>query len=183
MLAALIVLAVVVLAALWLLVTYNGLVKRRLRVDNAWSQIDVTLRQRHDLIPNLLQAVRDYAGYERGIVEDVTAARERAISAGSVAGQAKAEEQLAEGVGRLLGVAEAYPELRASENFRTLQDQLATVEQRIAVARQIYNDTVQTFNEKVQTMPGALVARPLGFAPREFFATEPASRAVPAVAL
>jgi LemA protein len=179
-----IVVAVVLLAAAgWLLLTYNGLVRRRLRVENAWSQIDVVLRQRHDLIPNLVQAVRDYTSYERGIVDDVTAARERAVKAGGVAEQAHAERELTEGVGRLLAVAEAYPDLKASGNFLALQQQLGAAEGRIAVARQVYNDTVQTYNEKVQTMPTAFVAARLGFTSREFFDAAPAERAVPAVAL
>src|SRR3954453_22504320 len=167
---ALIVIAVLVVAVgLWLLLAYKGLVRRRLRTDNAWSQIDVVLRPRHDLTPGLVQAIRDYTTYERGIVEDVTAARERAIAAGDVGQQAGAERALGERVSRLLGVAEAYPDLKASTNFLALQEQLADVERRLAVARQIYNDTVQTYNEKVQTLPAALVARRLGFAPREFF--------------
>ena len=184
MVVALIVIGVlVVAAALWVLATYNGLVKRRLRVENAWSQIDVILRQRHDLIPNLVQAVRDYTTYERGLVEDVTAARERALSASGVGDQASAERRLGEGISRLLAVAEAYPDLKASNNFLALQDQLSTVENRLAITRQVYNDTVQTYNEKVQTMPSALVARRLGFASREFFDAPAAERAVPAVAL
>jgi LemA protein len=183
MLVLIIIAVLVVVLGLWVLLAYNSLVRRRLRADNAWSQIDVVLRQRHDLIPGLVQAVRDYTTYERGIVDDVTAARERAITAGDVGEQAGAERALGEGVSRLLGVAEAYPDLKASGNFLALQEQLADVERRLAVARQIYNDTVQTYNERVQTLPAALVARRLGFAPREFFDVPGAERAVPAVAI
>jgi len=183
MVLAIIAVVLLVAVALWLLLTYNGLVRRRLRVDNAWSQIDVVLRQRHDLVPGIVQIVRDHTSYERGIVEDVSAARERAVSAGGVAETAKAERELTEGVGKLLAVAEAYPDLKASQSFVTFQVQLADLETRIAVARQVYNDTVQTYNEMVQTLPTALVARSMGFETRAFFDITPTERVAPPVAV
>jgi len=183
MILAIVAVVLLVAVAVWLLLTYNGLVRRRLRVDNAWSQIDVVLRQRHDLVPGIVQIVRDHTSYERGIVEDVSAARERAVSAGGVAETAKAERELTEGVGKLLAVAEAYPDLKASQSFVTFQVQLADLETRIAVARQVYNDTVQTYNEMVQTLPTALVARSMGFETRAFFDITPTERVAPPVAV
>jgi len=131
----------------------------------------------------IVQIVRDHTSYERGIVEDVSAARERAVSAGGVAETAKAERELTEGVGKLLAVAEAYPDLKASQSFVTFQVQLADLETRIAVARQVYNDTVQTYNEMVQTLPTALVARSMGFETRAFFDITPTERVAPPVAV
>ncbi|HEX5799195.1 MAG TPA: LemA family protein [Gaiellaceae bacterium] len=176
-----IVLAVVALLVVGLVLLYNRLVRLRNRVDNAWSQVDVQLRRRYDLIPNLVETVKGYAAHERETFEAVTAARTRAQAAGNVQDQAQAENMLSQALGRLFAVAEAYPELQADENFRQLQDELATTENRIAVSRQVYNDTVLSYNNAIQTVPGVLVAGPFGFAKREFFEIEEAAREAPRV--
>ena len=176
-----VVIGVVALLAVGLVLLYNRLVRLRNRVDNAWSQVDVQLRRRYDLIPNLVETVKGYAAHERETFEAVTAARTRAQAAGTVQDQAQAENMLSQALGRLFAVAEAYPELQADENFRQLQDELATTENRIAVSRQVYNDTVLTYNNAVQTVPGVLVAGPFGFAKREFFEIEEAAREAPRV--
>jgi LemA protein len=175
-------LAVVALLVLGLVVLYNRLVRFRNRVDNAWAQVDVQLRRRYDLIPNLVETVKGYAQHERETFEAVTAARTRAQGAGTVTDQAQAENLLSQALGRLFAVAEAYPELQADQNFRQLQDELAQTENRIAVSRQVYNDTVLTYNNAIQTVPGVLVAGPLGFAKRDFFEAEEAVREAPRVA-
>jgi LemA protein len=177
-----IVLAVVVLLVLGLVLLYNRLVRLRNRVDNAWAQVDVQLRRRYDLIPNLVETVKGYAAHERDTFEAVTEARTRAQTAGTVQDQAQAENILSQALGRLFAVAEAYPELQADENFRQLQEELATTENRIAVSRQVYNDTVLTYNNAIQTVPGVLVAGPFGFPKREFFEAEDAVREAPRVA-
>jgi LemA protein len=177
-----IVLAVVVLLVLGLVLLYNRLVRLRNRVDNAWAQVDVQLRRRYDLIPNLVETVKGYAAHERDTFEAVTEARTRAQRAGTVQDQAQAENILSQALGRLFAVAEAYPELQADENFRQLQEELATTENRIAVSRQVYNDTVLTYNNAIQTVPGVLVAGPFGFPKREFFEAEDAVREAPRVA-
>ena len=176
-----VVIGVVALLVVGLVLLYNRLVRLRNRVDNAWSQVDVQLRRRYDLIPNLVETVKGYAAHERETFEAVTAARTRAHAAGTVQDQAQAENMLSQALGRLFAVAEAYPELQADENFRQLQDELATTENRIAVSRQVYNDTVLTYNNAVQTVPGVLVAAPFGFAKREFFEIEEAAREAPRV--
>ncbi|HWH05063.1 MAG TPA: LemA family protein [Gaiellaceae bacterium] len=177
----------IILAALALLVVgvvllYNRLVRLRNRVDNAWAQVDVQLRRRYDLIPNLVETVKGYAAHERATFEAVTEARTRAQAAGTVADQAQAENLLSQALGRLFAVAEAYPELQADENFRQLQEELAQTENRIAVSRQVYNDTVLTYNNAIQTVPGLLIAGPFGFAKRDFFEAEEAVREAPRVA-
>ena len=176
-----VVIGVVALLVVGLVLLYNRLVRLRNRVDNAWSQVDVQLRRRYDLIPNLVETVKGYAAHERETFEAVTAARTRAQAAGTVQDQAQAENMLSQALGRLFAVAEAYPELQADENFRQLQDELATTENRIAVSRQVYNDTVLTYNNAVQTVPGVLVAGPFCFAKREFFEIEEAAREAPRV--
>ena len=159
----------VALLVLVLVLFYNRFVRLRNRVDNAWAQIEVQLKRRHDLIPNLVETVRGYAAHERETFESVTEARAAAERAQSPAEAAQAEGLLDRALGRLLAVAEAYPELQADENFRQLQDELANTENRIAVSRQVYNDTVLTYNNAIQTIPGVIVAGPFGFSAREFF--------------
>jgi LemA protein len=154
------------------IVTFNRLVALRTRVDNGWSQIDIQLRRRYDLIPNLVETVRGYAAHERELFERVAEARARAIDARGVAPQARAEDQVTRGVRRLLAVAEAYPELRASEQFLALQEELTGTESKIAYARQFYNDQVMRLNTLIGSFPSSLVARLFGFAPREFFDIE-----------
>jgi len=195
-------LALVLVVFLLLVALYNRFVRHRNRCDNAWAQIEVQLKRRWDLIPNLVETVKGYAAHERGVFEEVTAARTRAQQATTPAGTAAAEGILgqalgrlfapaetagAEGIlgqalGRLFAVAEAYPELQADENFRQLQGQLEETENRVAVSRQVYNDTVMSFNNALQTFPGVVLAGPFGFTVREFYeVTEEAQREAPVV--
>jgi LemA protein len=173
---------VVVLLVVAVVLLYNRLVTLRNRVENAWSQVDVQLRRRYDLIPNLVETVKGYASHERETFEAVTQARAQAQAAQGPAEQSAAEGILGQALGRLFAVAEAYPELQADENFRQLQDELAQTENRIAVSRQVYNDTVLTYNTAIQTVPGLLVAGPFGFARKEFFELEGEAREAPRVA-
>jgi len=167
-----VILAVVALVAIALVVFYNRFVRLRNRVDNAWAQIEVQLKRRWDLIPNLVETVKGYAAHERETFQNVTEARAAAQQAQTPAEAAQAEGLLSQALGRLFAVAEAYPELQADENFRQLQSEVAETENRIAVSRQVYNDTVLTYNNAVQTVPGTLVAGPFGFSTREFFDVE-----------
>ena len=174
---------VVVIAALllFLVFVYNRLVRLRNRTQNAWAQVDVQLRRRYDLIPNLVETVKGYAAHEQGTFEEVTKARTAAQQAQSVQDQAQAENALTAAIGRLFAVAEAYPQLRATENFQQLQAQLADTEQKIAVSRQVYNDTVLTYNNATQTVPTNLVAGTFRFAPKDFFEIEEPAREAPQV--
>jgi len=165
-------LAIVLIVFLIVVAFYNRLVRYRNRVDNAWAQIEVQLKRRWDLIPNLVETVKGYAAHERGTFEAVTNARAAAQRATSPAETAQAEGILGQALGRLFAVAEAYPELQADENFRQLQSEINETENRVAVSRQVYNDTVLTFNSAIQTVPGVAVAGPLGFRAREFFEVE-----------
>src|SRR5213593_4374476 len=167
-----ILIAVVVVLLLWAVLDYNRLVTLRNRVDNGWSQIDVQLRRRYDLIPNLVETVKGYAAHEREVFEHVAEARSRAIGATTVGDQAQAENQLAAGLRRLMAVAENYPELKASQNFLALQEELTGTESRIAYARQFYNDQVMLLNTRIQAVPSNVVAKAIGFTPREFFDIE-----------
>ena len=177
-----VIVAIVLVVALLLVALYNRLVQQRNRVDNAWAQVEVQLKRRWDLIPNLVETVKGYAAHERETFEAVTQARARAQQAGNPAEAAQAEGILGAALGRLFAVAEAYPELQADENFRQLQTELSETENRVAVSRQVYNDTVLTFNNTVQTFPGLVVAGPFGFTIREFFEVEEeAQREAPVV--
>jgi LemA protein len=169
-------LAIVLLVAILLVLFYNRLVRLRNAVDNAWAQVEVQLKRRWDLIPNLVETVKGYAAHERETFEAVTQARARAQQAGTPAETAQAEGILGAALGRLLAVAEAYPELQADENFRQLQSELAETENRVAVSRQVYNDVVLTFNNAIQTFPGVVLAGPLNFTVREFFDVEEAAQ-------
>jgi LemA protein len=171
----------VLIVALLAVVFYNRLVRLRNRAENAWAQVDVQLRRRYDLIPNLVEAVKGYAAHERGTFDEVTQARTAAQQAKGVAPQAEAENVLTAAIGRLFAVAEAYPQLRATENFQQLQTQLAEVEQKIAVARQVYNDTVLSYDNALETVPTNIVAGLFNFSPRYYFETEDATREAPAV--
>jgi LemA protein len=176
-----IVVILVVLAGI-LVALYNRLVRLRNRCENAWAQVDVQLRRRYDLIPNLVEAVKGYAAHERGTFEEVTKARTAAQQAKGVQEQAQAENLLTQAIGRLFAVAEAYPELRATENFRELQAQLAETEQKIAISRQVYNDAVLTYDNALETVPTNIVAGIFNFEPREYFEVEePAAREAPRV--
>ena len=172
-----VVLGIIVLLGLLLVFAYNGMVKSRNKVDESWSGIDVQLKRRHDLIPNLVETVKGYAAHEKEVFENVSAARSAAISAQGPAAQAQAETALSGALGRLFAVAEAYPQLRAAESFTQLQQELANTEDQIAASRRIYNGNVQAYNTKIQVLPNSLLAGPFGFTRREFFEIEdPADR-------
>jgi LemA protein len=177
----LIIIGIVVLLVLLVISLYNRFVQQRNRIDNAWAQVDVQLRRRYDLIPNLVETVKGYAAHERETFERVIQARAAGVAARTVQEQAQAENVLTQALRQLFAVAEAYPELRANENFQALQGELTNTEGQIAVARQIYNDTVLMYNNSIQTFPGVLVAGMFGFSQREFLEIEEASRAPVAV--
>ena len=160
---------------------YNRLVKLRNRVDNAWSQVDVQLRRRYDLIPNLVATVKAYAQQESGTLEAVVKARDGAHSAATIAEQGRAESALTGAIGNLLAVAEAYPELRSVERFAELQDELARTEDKISVSRHIYNDTTLNYNDAITTIPTNLIAGLAGFSKRDYFQAEEDSRQAPEV--
>jgi LemA protein len=164
--------ALVALVLVYAIYLFNRLVSLRNRVDNGWSQIDVQLRRRYDLIPNLVETVKGYATHERELFEHVAEARSQAIGASTVGDQAQAENQLTAGLRRLMAVAENYPELKASQNFLALQEELTGTESRIAYARQFYNDQVMLLNTRIQAVPSNVVAKIFGFTPREFFDIE-----------
>ncbi|MEW9530081.1 LemA family protein [Microbispora sp. NPDC049125] len=169
MIAAIAVVAVLAVVALMLVSVYNRLVRGRNTVDNAWAQIDVQLKRRYDLIPNLVETVKGYAAHERQTLEAVIAARSQAIGAQGPAGRAAAENALSGALKSLFAVAEAYPGLKASDNFAELQEELAATENRIAYSRQYYNDAVLTYNNAIQTVPANVVAGMTGFTSREYF--------------
>jgi LemA protein len=176
-----IIIGVVVLILLWILAVYNGLVAKRNRVDNSLGQIEVQTKRRYDLIPNLVETVKGYASHEQQTFERVVQARNAAQAAQGPAEQAQAENILTGALRQLFAVAEAYPELRASENFQRLQTELSDTENKIAVARQIYNDAVLTFNNSVQVAPNNIVAGMFGFNVREFFDAPEAASEPPRV--
>jgi LemA protein len=173
--------AILILLVLFLVGMFNKLVRLRNRAENAWAQVDVQLRKRYDLIPNLVETVKGYAAHERETFEAVTQARTAAQQAQGVQQQAEAENVLTAALGRLFAVAEAYPQLRATENFQQLQAQLSEVEQNIAVSRQVYNDTVLSYDNALETVPTNIIAGIFHFNPREYFQTEEATRAAPQV--
>lgn len=154
----------------------NTIIRTRNRVDESWSGIDVQLRRRHDLIPNLVETVKGYAAHERGVLESLTQMRAEAVRAQGPGQTAKAEGQLSGALASVQAVAENYPQLRASENFVTLQRELDEVEDQIQAARRIYNSNVQAFNSKIQVFPNSVVARAGGFTARTYFEIEPAER-------
>jgi LemA protein len=176
MIAVWIVLAILVLLVLYVIVSYNSLVRVRNRTDDSWSQIDVQLRRRYDLIPNLVETVKGYAAHERQTFEAVTQARTQGINAQGVAEQAQAENMITNALKSLFAVAEAYPELKANQNFLALQEELTATEGRISYARQFYNDTVLKLNTKVQTFPTNILAGMFGFKTREYFEADDTSR-------
>ena len=162
-----IIVGIIALLVFFAVATYNRLVVLRNRIENAWSQIDVQLRRRYDLIPNLVETVKGYATHEREVFERVTQARAQAIAAGGVAQQAQAENMLTQALRSLFAVAEAYPQLRASENFQRMQTDLTETENKIMFARQFYNDTVLQYDTARESFPTNIVARYGGFGPRE----------------
>jgi LemA protein len=180
-----ILLVVVVVIVLIIAGLYNGLVTRRNRIDEAFSQIDVQLKRRHDLIPNLVEAVKGYMGFEQDVLTKVTQARANAIAAGAQGPvqQSQAENQLTGALRSLFAVTENYPELKANQNVMNLQEQLTTTENQISFARQHYNATVLDFNTAIQVFPAVIFAGMFGFTKREFFEAEPEAQAVPVVNL
>ncbi len=175
MVVAIIVIVVIVLLGLFLVGAYNGMVRARNKVDEAWSGIDVQLKRRHDLIPNLVETVKGYAAHERETFQAVTDARARAMGASGPAQAGVAEGMLSQALGRLFAVAEAYPQLRATENFQQLQAELTNTEDQIAAARRIYNGNVQSYNTRIQVFPNSIIAGMGGFTPREYFEIEDAA--------
>lgn len=165
----LILIIIVAVLLVWLIATYNGLIRGRTRTDEAWSDITVQLKRRYDLIPNLVNAVKGYAKHEEKVFSEVTQARAAAMGAGSVAEKAQTENQLAGALKSLFAVAEAYPELKASDNFKELQGELVDAEDKIQAARRFYNGNARDYNIKLQVFPTNLIAGMLGFKPRDFF--------------
>jgi len=175
----------IVIAALaaYLVFAYNSLVKLKNGVDNAWRQIDVQLKRRHDLIPNLVEAVKGYMQFERDTLTQVVEARTKAVSAPDQASRMAAENQLTAGLGRLLAVMENYPQLKADQNVLRLQEELTTTENQIAFARQAYNDVVMDLNTRIEAFPTNLIASNFGFHPGQYFQGAPEDQAVPKVDL
>jgi LemA protein len=178
---AIVLIVLAILLVVLLVGMYNNLVRLRNRAENAWAQVDVQLRKRYDLIPNLVETVKGYAAHERETFEAVTQARTAAQQARGVQQQAEAENALTQALGRLFAVAEAYPQLRATENFQQLQGQLSEVESQIAVSRQVYNDTVLSYDNALETVPTSVIGRLFNFRPREYFEVEGAAREAPQV--
>ncbi|NIP33041.1 LemA family protein [Candidatus Saccharibacteria bacterium] len=181
MIAVYIIIAVLVVVVFWLIGVYNGLIKLRNRTDEAWSDIDVQLKRRHDLIPNLVETVKGYASHEKKLFENVTKARSEAMQAKTPEEHAKAENALTATLKSLFAVAENYPELRASENFAKLQDELSDTENKIQASRRFYNGNVRDFNTRMQVFPNNLIASMLGFKKYEFFEIEEMERETPEV--
>jgi len=176
-----ILIAIVVILLVFAVVLYNRIVRLRNEVDTGWANIDVQLKRRNDLIPNIVEAVKGYAAHERGTFEAVTEARAAVAGAQGPAAAGEADNLLTAALGKLFAVAEAYPDLKASENFLQLQNELSATEDKIAAARRYYNATVLRFNNSIQTFPAVLLAGAMGFTKREFFAAEAGDRALPEV--
>lgn len=177
------VLAVLVIAVLWVIVTYNGLVTLRNQVQNAWKQINVQLKRRHDLIPNLVNTVKAAMEFERETLEKVVEARAKAVGAATIAEKAGAENMLTQALGKLFALVENYPVLKSNQNILSLQEELTTTENQIGFARQFYNDLVAQFNIKQEVFPANIIASTFGFAKGEYFQIEEAAREVPKVDL
>ena len=172
---------IVALVAMWM---FNGMIRSRNQCDSAWSQIDVQLKRRHDLVPNLVETVKGYASHERGTLNEVVIARMNAVTAGqggSIPQRAEAEDVLSGALKNLFALSEAYPQLQANQNFLALQEELTSTEDRVAFSRQFYNDAVLKYNNKIQQFPGMVLAGPMKFAPREYFEAEEGAREVPKV--
>ena len=172
----LLLIAIIVVLAVLVVATYNTLVRLRNRIDAAWAQIEVQLKRRYDLIPNLVEAVKGYAAHESATLEKVTQARASAINAQGPAATAQADNALSGALKSLFAVSEAYPDLKANQNFLNLQEELTGTEDKIAYARQFYNDTVLKFNTKIQSVPANMIAGPFHFEQREYFEADDDSR-------
>src|SRR3954452_4893906 len=164
-----IIIGVLVVLVLWVIMIYNGLVAMRQRVNQSFADIDVQLKQRHDLIPNLVETVKGYAAHERGTLESVVQARNAPVAAQGPAQQAAAENMLTGALRQMFALAEAYPDLKANQNFQQLQAELSDIENKIAAARRFFNNAVQEYNTGIQQFPAVLLAGPFGFTPKEFF--------------
>ena len=165
----LIVLAVIVVLVLWAITVYNGLISMRQRVNQAFADVDVQLKQRHDLVPNLVETVKGYAAHERGTLDDVVKARNAAVSAQGPAQQAAAENMLSGALRQLFALSESYPDLKASANFQQLQNELSDLENKIAASRRFFNNAVQEYNSGIQRFPAALFAGAFGFSQKDYF--------------
>ncbi|UCF64094.1 MAG: LemA family protein [bacterium] len=177
-----IVLGILIVLVIWIIGMYNGLVRLRNQVKNAWSQIDVQLKRRHDLIPNLVETAKGYMKHERETFEAITKARSQAVEAQGVAEQGKAEGRLTEALGKFMLVVENYPDLKANQNFLALQEELTTTENKVSFSRQFYNDQVLQFNTRIESVPTNIIANMFGFKQSEFFEIEVATeREVPKV--
>ena len=179
--ALLVVVGLIAVVVIWAVATYNRLVGLKNQVDNAWAQIDVQLKRRYDLIPNLVETVKGYAAHEKEVFENVAAARSAMMQAQSVEEQAQAQNQITQALKSLFAVAEAYPELKANENFVALQQELSATEDSIAQSRQIYNDVVAGFNTLIQSFPSSIIASSFGFTKRDYFPMEDSAREAPKV--
>lgn len=172
-----VILGLLVLVGLWLMMTYNGLVSLRQRCRQSFSDIDVQLKQRHDLVPNLVETVKGYAAHEKGTLEAVVQARNAAVSAQGPAAQAQAEGMLQSALRQLFALAEAYPDLKANQNFQQLQAELSDLENKIAAARRFFNNAAAEYNATRESFPAVLFAQSMGFGPQEFFNLEEGERA------
>ncbi len=168
----LVVLGIVLILVIWFVAIYNGLVRLKNQVKNAWSQIDVQLKRRHDLIPNLVETVKGYASHEKETLERVVQARSRAMGAKGIDERIQAEGELGQALGRLMLLVESYPDLKANQNFLALQEELTSTENKISFARQFYNDSVMTYNNKIQMFPSNVVAGMFNFKEATFFKVE-----------
>jgi LemA protein len=164
-----VVLGIVVLIVIWAIATYNGLVAMRQRVDQAFADVDVQLKQRHDLVPNLVETVKGYAAHERGTLDEVVKARNAAVAAPTVEQKVAAENMLTGALRQLFALSEAYPDLKANQNFQQLQIQLTDIENKLAASRRFFNNAVQEYNTGIQQFPAALFAGAMGFQPKTFF--------------
>jgi LemA protein len=178
---AIVIVIIILLVIIYLIAAYNGLIRRRNQIENAWSQIDVQLKRRHDLIPNLVETVKGYAAHEKSTLDAVVQARNAAVAAPTPAATAAAEGQLTGALRQLFALGEAYPDLKANQNFLSLQEELSATEGRVAYARQFYNDSVLEYNNKLQQFPTVYYAKILHFQKREYFETDEAARETPAV--
>jgi LemA protein len=175
------ILVLLAVVAIWLIATYNGLVTLKNRTDEAWADIDVQLKRRYDLIPNMVETVKGYASHESGTLEKVIQARNSAMSAQGVAAKSDAENQLSQSLKSIFALSESYPDLKANQNFLDLQRQLADTEDKIQAARRFYNGNVRDFNTKLQVFPTNMIGNALGFTKRDFFEISEGERATPQV--
>ena len=179
--AVIVIVIVVVLLVLFVVASYNGLIRLKNRVDSAWAQIDVQLKRRLDLIPNLVETVKGYAAHEKTTLDAVVTARNAGLSATGPKDQAAADNMITGALRQLFALSESYPDLKANQNFLALQEELTATEDKVAYARQFYNDGVQRFNTKIATFPSMIFARMMGYANREYFQAEDAARVAPKV--